>query len=269
MSVPLSRFFVAVAPFGNKGPIGNVWRFTGKKSDFYLDLGDGEEGFHLSAHGPNAEYSGLRFHLKVNTKVAATAHERGGFAMHGVPRKGRSINVHEVSPNAYHVATVRWSSDILRRRYRKFAISSHLPEATSERPGRLMNKPVGTGEAVDLEIFVSLGTPYIHGGRRAERDKAVMGPIGNEAGMWLSATFTRRLERDHPTPESLVVPKPGRKDEPNRILAGGPSMNRDAGPYWFVESITSRAAIEAAQKQWLMELGERRTSTLSHDYSTE
>jgi hypothetical protein len=129
----LQRFFFAVAPAG-RGPIGNVWRFTGKRSDFYIDLADGAEAMHLSVHGPRAKHPEHRFHLKVDRESAATAHERGEFAAHGIDPGGFSFEGQEIAPNVHHVLRVRWTADGLRRKYRRYMTTPSMPEVSPEQP---------------------------------------------------------------------------------------------------------------------------------------
>jgi hypothetical protein len=69
-------------------PLGNVWRITAKKTDFYLEPLGQAEAFHLSAHGPNSSHPGHRFHVKVDPKAAAAIEQQGDFIIHGIPRKG-------------------------------------------------------------------------------------------------------------------------------------------------------------------------------------
>nr|BFE66207.1 hypothetical protein GCM10020063_107330 [Dactylosporangium thailandense] len=60
------------------GPLGNIWRITAEKTDFYLEPLGVEQAIHLSVHGPNAEHpEGHRFHVKVDSKAAVTAKAQG------------------------------------------------------------------------------------------------------------------------------------------------------------------------------------------------
>lgn len=250
MPPSVQRFFFAMAPAG-RGPIGSVWRFTGKKSDFYIDLADGAEAMHLSVHGPRASHPQHRFHLRVDQESAATAHERGEFAAHGIGPGGFSFEGQEIEPGVHHVLRVRWSADGLRRKYQPYMISGLLPEVSSGQPGYRMVRRLGTGECVDLDVFLSYGKGHVHGGGRAKKDEAVLGPIENAAEMFLSATCVRRLQRDHPTPSGLAVPKPTTGDEPNRILCGGTSDGGPSGIYWFVDDITTRSCLEGSIAAWV------------------
>jgi hypothetical protein len=78
------------------------------------------------------------------------------------------------------------------------------------------------------------------------RDNSRLGPLRNDAGIWLTATSFRRSQVAYPSPKDLVPPLPRSGEEPNRLLGGGPSEDGD-GMYWFVEAITSRQVIEASR----------------------
>lgn len=242
MTATYSRFFVGVAPFKSY-PIADVWRFTGKRSGFYVDLSDGKEKVKLSVHGPQKKHTSHRFHIKVDHGWADTAHEHGEFIAHGLDAEYSFAGV-EVAPRAYHVARVRWSAEILRRKYKRFVVSTELPEVSTTEPGHIVSKPVGTGDCVDVDLVMAYDTPYIAGGERARKDNAVLGPLTNGTGMWLSATVVRRLERDHPTPADLHCPRPEPGEVPNRLLACGPGNDGADGIYWFVEGVTSRSLVE-------------------------
>ena len=47
------------------GPLGDIWRITAKKTDFYVDPLGQASAFHLSAHGPNESNPAYRFHVRV------------------------------------------------------------------------------------------------------------------------------------------------------------------------------------------------------------
>ncbi len=48
-------------------PRGNIWKLTAKKSDFYLAYEcQHNGGFHLSVHGPNDDFDGHRFHVRID-----------------------------------------------------------------------------------------------------------------------------------------------------------------------------------------------------------
>ena len=62
---------------GDSNALGNIWRITAKKSDFYLEPLDGADVVHLSAHGPNDRFDDHRFHIKIDRTAASAAKKRG------------------------------------------------------------------------------------------------------------------------------------------------------------------------------------------------
>jgi hypothetical protein len=254
-----SEVLVACAP-DQVGPLGSVWRLTAKRSDFYLDrVGEHEEAIHISMHGPSSSHpEGQRFHVKLDRRAAASAHERGRLAAHGIPPTGHAFPGKEIAAGVYQVARVRWTWDILRKRYHAFSISGPYPDIVESRAGAVIRRPVGVNEAIDLDVIVSTGEPYWPGGERSAHDNARLGPLRNDAGLWMTVTVVRRRQDRWPTPTALVPPRPGAGEEPNRILSGGPGEDADAGMYWFVEAITSRRVVENSQEAWLATLADRR-----------
>jgi hypothetical protein len=169
----------------------------------------------------------------------------------GIPRKGYAFDGIRVQSGVFQVARVRWTWDVLRARHEPFT-GIELPSIDqNEQLAALMTRPVQPNEAVDLDLVISYGEPYWPGGGRSARDNARLGPLRNGAGMALTGAMTRRWQAAHSTPRGLLVPKPGPGEEPNRILAGGPGDDPPNDLYWFVESATSRATLEASQAAWL------------------
>ena len=99
---------------GDSPALGNIWRITAKKTDFYLDPLGLAAAVHLSVHGPNERFDGHRFHIKVDRQLAATAKERGHFVEHGVPRKGLAFDGQQVADRAFRVARIRCTWDLQR-----------------------------------------------------------------------------------------------------------------------------------------------------------
>jgi hypothetical protein len=97
-----------------------------------------------------------------------------------------------------------------------------------------------------VDLVVSYGKPYWPDARGSLRDNARLGPLPNDAGLWLTATSYLRPQASYPAPEQLCprLPEPG--EEPNRITCGGLGPDGASDMYWFVETITSRQLIEAS-----------------------
>lgn len=226
--------------------VGNVWRITAKKRDFYLDpVGDFGEVFHLSLHGPGDSFVEHRFHLRVDRQSVASARDNNHFVSHGVPRKGFSFSGREIAPGAFLVARIRWTWDLQRQRYRAAALTGQSPQIEDHQSGRLLSAMLAPNSAWDLDVVVSYNQPYWPDAAISQRADARLGPLANSAGMWLTATSCHRLLKTSPIPEDLVMPPPEPGQTPNRILSGGVGPNGVDDLYWFVESVTSREAIES------------------------
>ena len=233
--------------FSAGGPpaLGNIWRVTAKKTDFYLDPLGQAGAFHLSVHGPNDHHpDGHRFHVKVNHRAAATIEAQGHFIVYDLPRYGHAVNGQELAPGVFRVTRIRWLWDLQRPRFRQAAaIPGPLPHITDNRSAARLSRPLAPNEAADLDLVVSYNEPYWPAGERSQRDNARLGPLRNDAGMWLTGTSYRRSQTEYPAPEGLVPPLPRFGEEPNRIMGGAPGQNPAGEMYWFVEAITSRQFI--------------------------
>ena len=87
--------------------LGNIWRITAKKTDFYIDPLGENSAFHLSIHGPNEQHSGgHRFHVKADRKAVNEARARGDLSFtacrgRGIRSTARSLHPEcSVSPGS-------------------------------------------------------------------------------------------------------------------------------------------------------------------------
>jgi hypothetical protein len=245
--LPPEQILVAFSAPG-LGALGNIWRITVDKADFYLDPLGHRGVFHLVVHGPNDQHpEGHRFHVKVKRKAAAAVRAGGDFLLHTIPRdSGYCFGGQELAPGAFRVARIRWLWDLQRPRFLQAAAFGPLPEISENRSGRVLGEQLEPNEAADIDLAVSYDEPYWLEGSASLRDNARLGPLRNEAGMWLTATSFRRSQTARPAPPRVIpsLPRPG--EEPNRFLGGGPGNEEGGEFYWFVESITSRQFLEAA-----------------------
>lgn len=145
--------------------------------------------------------------------------------MHGVPRKGFAFDGQQLAAHAFRVARIRWTWDLQRPRFRAAAISGPLPELGHHQSGARLPEVLPPNDARDVDLVVSYGKPYWPDARGSLRDNARLGPLPNDAGLWLTATSYLRSQAKYPAPEQLCprLPEPG--EEPNRITCGG---RRDA-----------------------------------------
>jgi hypothetical protein len=244
--VPKKEILVAFT-VGDSGALGNIWRLTAKRTDFYLDPLGQRDAVHLSVHGPNERLpDGHRFHVKVNRKAAANLRAEGHFIVDSIPRKGHVLNGRELAPGAFLLARIRWLWHLQRPRFRQAALSGPAPTISDNRAGARPSGELQPNEAADLDLVVSYDMPYWPHETGSLRNNARLGPLRNDVGLWLTTTSYRRSQMEYPTPEGLVLPLPAIGEEPNRIMGGGPGVEQAGDIYWFVETITSRQLIESS-----------------------
>lgn len=233
---------------GNSPALGNIWRITAKKTDFYLDpLGAPGAIVHVSVHGPNDRFDGHRFHIRVDRGAVASARERGSsFVEHDVPRKGFGFDGQQVADRAFRVARIRWTWHLQRPRFRAAAISGPAPKLTDHQSGARLSEPLPPNDASDIDLIVSYGKPYWPNPSGSLRNNARLGPLPNGANLWLTATSYRRSQKKHPAPVQLSPRLPRFGEEPNRILCCGPGPDGAKDMCWLVETITSRQLLLAA-----------------------
>jgi hypothetical protein len=225
--------------------LGNIWQITAKKTDFYLDAYNRDGSLaHVSIHGSNARFDGHRFHIKIDRQLAAVAKDRGYFVKHNIPRKGFAFDGHELATRTFCVARIRWTWDLQRPRFREAAVSSPPPELDDHQAGARLSKVLQPNEAWDIDLVVSYDKPFWPDSRGSLRDKARLGPLRNDAGLWLTATSYHRSQREYPAPEGLRPRLPRPDEDPNRMMCGGLGSNGTSDMYWFLETITSRQLIE-------------------------
>lgn len=235
--------------FGLNGQaaLGNVWRITAKRTDFYVDPIGPSSTVHLSVHGPSWRYpDGHRFHVKVPHGSAEAARQEGQFLLYDMPADGYPLDGKELAPGAFLVARIRWTWDLQRERYRDAAASGPAPEIADHQSGASLTKPLRPNDAADLDLVVSYKEPYWPNPENSIRDNSRVGPLRNDADMWLTGTSYRRSQLLYPAPDRVLAPGCGGGETPNRILGGGPA--EDNSVFWFVESITSKKVIDAARQ---------------------
>lgn len=235
---------------GDSPALGNIWQITAKKTDFFLNpLGQAGTFAHLSVHGPNERFDGHRFHIKVDPRLVATAKNRGYFVEHGIPRKGFAFDGQQLAAGAFRVARIRWTWHLQRPRFRAAAVSGPAPELADHQVGARLSEVLSPNDAWDIDLVVSYGQPYWPEPFGSLRDNARLGPLPNDAGLWLTATSYHRSQTKYPTPDQLrpSLPRPG--ERPNRIMGSGPGPDGEASMYWIVETITSCELIDASAAQ--------------------
>lgn len=232
---------------GKNHAVGNIWRVTAKKSDFYIDpWGVGEvTGLHVSAHGPNERNpGGHRFHVKIDRDLATNGHGHRQAVQFNIPRKGLAFDGVLVGPRAWRIARLRWTWELQRRRFHAAALTGIAPEITESRSGLKQNSVLSPNEAWDVDLHVSYEEPFWPDPVGSHRENARVGPLRNGAGLWLTGTSYGMSRLKRPSPDQLEPPLPGHNEEASRIMCGGLDLTVPGGMYWFVETITSRGFVE-------------------------
>lgn len=240
------QIFLALTD-GDSPALGNIWRLTSKKTDFYLDPLGEAGALHLSAHGPNEKFDGHRFHIRIDREMVEQSVSRGDyFVQHGIPRKGVAVGGKKVAPGAFHVARLRWTWHLQRQRFRHVAQSMSAPEIQDHQAGGRLGAPLNPNSAWDIDLVVSYGEPYWPNASATLRDNARLGPLRNGSGMWLTATSYHRSQMTDPAPAGLTPPLPRDREDAMRILCGGRGEREYSEVYWFVETVTSRQLLGAS-----------------------
>lgn len=230
----------------NRFALGSIWRITAKKADFYIEAGKSPFA-HLSVHGPQKGFTTHRFHMKIDRKVASAAKERGVFVAHDIPRKGYPFNGRRLTEQAFLVARIRFSWQLQRLRYRQVATTEPLFEPKEHQQGIQLASDLKPNGVWDIDLVVSYDEPYWPHPWQTERDRSRLGPLRNNAGMWLTGTsYHDRHGSRHQPPSSLIrPPHPG--EQPILFLAGGPGLNDPDDLFWLTETITGRDLLESAE----------------------
>src|SRR3712207_410995 len=80
-------------------------------------------------------------------------------------------------------------------------------------------------------------------GAQARADNACLGPLRNDADLWLTGTVVKRIAAHYPPPPHAVAPKPKDRQDELRGLAAGVDPE---GFLWLTEQRMSRSALEAS-----------------------
>ena len=232
---------------GENHAVGNVWRITAKKTDFYIDpWGVGEStGLHVSAHGPNQRHPrNHRFHVKIDRSRAARRNEHGHFIRFSIPRKGIAFDGVSVGPQAWRIARLRWTWELQRPRFRHAALIGAAPDIESGQSGFKQEAKLQPNGAWDVDLVISYGEPFWPDRSGSRRDNARIGPLCSAGDLWLTGTSYGMSRLKRPTPEGLAPPLPRPGEEASRIMCGGLDETPKGTMYWFVETVTSRAFLE-------------------------
>lgn len=226
---------------------GSIWKLTAKKTDFYLEFSGKENGgIHLSAHGPSEKFESHRFHIKTDRRKAQKARNKGAFLEEslddGVEFKGVQLVEH-----AYLVARLRWTWDLQRPRYLHAALSrGSVPKLNDSRQGKVLETQLEPNYAWDIDLVVSYGKPYWVTDAFWWKQKQIgplspkLGPLKNNAGMYLTGTSVHRSLAKEPGPADHLLPRPRNDEDAQLLISGGFGQGELKDMYWFEERIVSK-----------------------------
>jgi hypothetical protein len=244
---PITKILVGFTASTDSVPLGTIWLLETANTDFYLKPVGGRSLVHLSAHGPNAQFSGHRFHVKIDQDVAERRAHCGQFVAHGIPDDGLVISGQQLAPDAFLVARLRWLGELQQPEFR--AAAAHRDEplpllSFDGRSGRVLSAPLQPAQTADIDLVISYGQPFWPDAADSLRDSSRLGPLRNSSGMWLTATAYRRSQVASPSPEQLLPRLPASGETAKRLMCGG-SRATAGDIYWFVDAITSTEALDS------------------------
>src|SRR5699024_5635326 len=223
---------------------GGVWRITAKKTDFYLDcIRQDNGGIHLSVHGPNERFKNHRCHIKTDRRKAPQARDQGVYLEKALD-KGVEVKGVKLAEEAYHVARLRWTWDLQRPRYRHAALSRvPLPKLEGAREGAHLDFQLGLNHAWDIDLIISYDKPYWMTDFYWSKPQQIgsyppkIGPLTNEAGMYLTATSIYRSLITNPGPARPLLPRPKNDRDAVALTVGGLGEGKLKDICWWPDPI--------------------------------
>ena len=216
-----------------------VWRLWWGNTSFYAKPSDPFlAAIKVSLHGPD-ERPLLRpgFKVALDEGAVPKATAAGGLVAATPGFLPRWFPGDEVAPGVRHVLRLRVAWDLFR---------PGVPSAPS--PGDLRRDergfvapPPPEDHATDLDVFVGDARPYWPNEARARRDNAVLGPLANEAGQFLTAVAAKRSVLAAPAPAAAVADPPESPADGVRGLGGAVD---ERGFFWLLEQLMSRRALQ-------------------------
>ncbi|HKH55881.1 MAG TPA: hypothetical protein VKA58_10550 [Propionibacteriaceae bacterium] len=241
MAVPLPGPMYVTVGSTSEPPRGFTWRVWPSRTSFYLkSRAPGMGLLKLSIHGDDPRHPGLAgFKIGMDSEdqyqAAVTAGEIGSIRSGDWPMwfPGKDIG-----HNALLVVRLRWTWDACMR----LPPAPPPGELKKDAVGLVAPSPPGPGDAVDVDLIVAFGKPYWLRERKARADNAVLGPLRNDADLWLTGTVVKRVAAHRAPPPHAVGPVPtGRQDEVRGLAA---TVDPE-GFLWLIEQRMSRSALTA------------------------
>lgn len=231
------------------------WQMIADGSSFYLN--PERALWKVSLHGPRGDDWG-QAHMRVDylrgQKDERIGQDRvapvDGFDL---PVKFEGVPVRRGVSHALRLRFPFWSLN-------KLGPQPRMPDDSSgAREERLKLELPSLNKVVDVDLYLTEPgrSPWVPQRRAAERNNALLGPIGNQAGQHLTGHVMHRDLSKAPTPDTKSGPnmQPRHRED----LMRGQTIHRDGrGLLWLVEGWLSRDALiehgkdalEAGRQRW-------------------
>src|SRR5699024_330537 len=121
-----------------------------------------------------------------------------------------------------------------------------IPKIHDSRQGGAMAVPLKKNHAWDVDLVVSYGKPlwmadvFWMPRKQANFLSPKIGPLQNEAGMYLTATSRESSITAEPGPAEQLVPRPKSDEDAQLLIAAGLGEGRLKDTLWFEEKVTSK-----------------------------
>lgn len=192
---------------------GITWRAWAQGPSFYLVSRHTINDRKISLHGPNPRYPDSSWFKIALDRTSDTSErvQRSVPLPYGNRDETKVITFpgRRVNKRALHVVRLRWTPDLFKVGAPPGAGPGDVKMRKTLAVGVLAAPPLG--QALDVDFFLSNGSPYVPRRSKAERDNAIFGPIYNSIGQSLTAVVYRTSLKRNPTPEPLggdQVPAP-------------------------------------------------------------
>ncbi len=245
MHTPLPGALYITIGSTDAGPVGFTWRIWAGRTSFYLkSRASGLGHLKLSIHGDDPRHP-----VGGGFKLAMDPEERYHQAIkEGLVLADRSgdwpiwFPGRQLRDCSTLVARLRWTWDACMRLPAAPAVGTLRQGAV----GLVAPPPPEPGDAVDVDLVVTEGKPYWPQEQRARADNACLGPLRNEADLWLTGVVVKRQASHQPPPGGAVAPRPSSRSDEVRGVSAAVDPE---GFVWLVEQRMSRGALEAAVEQ--------------------
>lgn len=241
MTEPLTGpIYVTVGRSGQPA-VGFTWRIWSARTSFYLlSRAPSLSHLKLSLHGDDPRHpAGGRFHMQMDDVRYEEAVARGAALARRTGDWPVVFPGQRITDDARLVTRLRWTWDACTR----LGPAPPPGELKRNAVGLAAPPPPSPGDAVDVDLIVSGTQPYWRNERDARANNACLGPLRNQAGMWLTGTVVKRSASRSAPPANAIGPRPRSSEDQ---LRGVSAAVDPEGFLWIIEQRMSRSALETA-----------------------